>query len=213
MTAIDTRPHPLANHDDPHLVHEALSGNGAAFAELYRRHILAVTRYCHRRCGSPHDAADLAAEAFAEALLHLDRFDADRGRFLDWVYGIARNKWRRWCRTGAVEQRARQRLGIRTVAVATDDTERICDAIDAHTYRQQLTAHLHQLPDKLAAVIQLRVIEERTYPDIAATLGISEAAARKRLSRGLDRLASRLEPRTSRDHHGTSDDPTGPDEP
>ena len=52
------------------------------------------------------------------------------------------------------------------------------------------------LPEALAALpsdqrraIELRVVEERAYPDIAATLDVAEAAARARVSRGLRALA------------------------
>jgi RNA polymerase sigma-70 factor, ECF subfamily len=41
--------------------------------------------------------------------------------------------------------------------------------------------------------LRLRVIDERSYPEIAETLGVSEQAARARVSRGLRRLADALE--------------------
>ena len=43
--------------------------------------------------------------------------------------------------------------------------------------------------------MQLRIVEERTYPEIAVELRCSEMVVRKRVSRGLSRLRRQLEER------------------
>ncbi|HEY3774967.1 MAG TPA: sigma factor-like helix-turn-helix DNA-binding protein [Solirubrobacteraceae bacterium] len=47
--------------------------------------------------------------------------------------------------------------------------------------------------------LRLRVVEERPYPEVARVLGISEQAARARVSRGLRSLRSVLEAAPSRE--------------
>jgi len=42
--------------------------------------------------------------------------------------------------------------------------------------------------------VQLRVVEERPYDEVALALGISEQTARARVSRGLRALTHALEP-------------------
>jgi predicted DNA-binding protein (UPF0251 family) len=42
--------------------------------------------------------------------------------------------------------------------------------------------------------LRLRVVEERSYAEVALLLGVSEQAARARVSRGLRALAGALEP-------------------
>jgi RNA polymerase sigma-70 factor (ECF subfamily) len=50
------------------------------------------------------------------------------------------------------------------------------------------------LSTDLRDAIALRVLDERPYPDVAHRLGISEQAARTRVSRGLRQLADALDP-------------------
>jgi RNA polymerase sigma-70 factor (ECF subfamily) len=50
-----------------------------------------------------------------------------------------------------------------------------------------------ELPDDQQAAVRARVIDERDYPDIAKDLRCSEAVVRKRVSRGLGTIRTRLE--------------------
>jgi DNA-directed RNA polymerase specialized sigma24 family protein len=83
-----------------------------AFAEFYRRHARPLAGYLLRRTGDAEAAADLLAETFAAALTGLNRFDPGRGDGAGWLYGIARHQLARRARRGAVEERARRRLGM-----------------------------------------------------------------------------------------------------
>src|SRR5262249_31062463 len=51
-----------------------------------------------------------------------------------------------------------------------------------------LNSALEQLPDIFRDAILLRFFEEQTLPQLAGRLGVSEAAARKRLSRAVEKL-------------------------
>jgi RNA polymerase sigma-70 factor (ECF subfamily) len=44
--------------------------------------------------------------------------------------------------------------------------------------------------------VQLRIVDELPYPDLARNLGITEQAARARVSRGLAKLAELLDAAT-----------------
>ncbi|HRA76957.1 MAG TPA: SigE family RNA polymerase sigma factor [Propionicimonas sp.] len=50
-----------------------------------------------------------------------------------------------------------------------------------------------QLPAKQRVAVVLRVLEDQGFPEIAALMGVSEANARKLVSRGLAALRSELE--------------------
>ena len=54
---------------------------------------------------------------------------------------------------------------------------------------------LARLIDDQRDALRLRVVEERSYPEVADALGVSEQTARARVSRGLRALARALEPR------------------
>jgi RNA polymerase sigma-70 factor (ECF subfamily) len=178
--------------DDSELVRAASCGDRDAFAELYRRHLGAVLRCCHRNLGNTADAHDAAAETFAIAWQRLGEYRGDRGRFIDWLCGIARNLCRRSLRRGAIDHRATQRLGVRLPRPDRDDLDRVEELVDADRWRSAVAAALDTLSVKVRAVVEERVVLERSFADIAASQHITQAAVRKRLSRGLADLATQL---------------------
>ena len=60
--------------------------------------------------------------------------------------------------------------------------------------RAALAVELARLSVEQRDALRLRVVEERSYAQVADALGISEQAARARVSRGLRALARALEP-------------------
>ena len=153
----------------------------AAFAVFYRRHEAAVLGYFMRRSGNAELAADLAAETFAAALLGARRYRSDRGEGLAWLYGIARHRLMRSIEHGQVEDRARRKLGLPRLEIDDDLVERI-ERLGAEERALEL---LERLPPDQADAVRLRVLEERSYKEIAASVRVSEAVVRKRVSRGL----------------------------
>jgi RNA polymerase sigma-70 factor (ECF subfamily) len=82
----------------------------------------------------------------------------------------------------------RRRLGIEPLTLDDDAIARI-DQLDGNP---AVTA-LHELPvDQRAAVVG-RVIDERSYPELASRLTYSESVVRQRVSRGLGSLRDRME--------------------
>ncbi|MFN8053543.1 MAG: RNA polymerase sigma factor [Acidimicrobiales bacterium] len=176
---------------DERLIAE-VGSNPRAFGELYERHAPGLFRYLRSRCRDSQEALDLLAETFAEALAGLDRFDPERGQVGAWLFGIARNKFRRYIRTGAIDERARTRLGVRTMTMNDDALSRIDEIVDVEKSLQRLSGAIDQLPARLAAAISLRYLEDLSYAEISERLGITEEAARKRTARGLLKLSRTL---------------------
>ena len=169
----------------------ALTAEPDAFAPFYRRHVTPLLAYFARRTGSPELAADLTAETFAAALDGAQRFDPARGPAVGWLYGIARRRLADAQRRGAVEDRARRRLGMQPLVLTDAALERV-DALAALDAPSVLRA-LDALPGDQRDAVRARVLDEREYADIALTARTSESVVRKRVSRGLARLRSRLE--------------------
>ena len=159
-----------------------------AFAEFYRRWERPVAAFFMRAVGSGEVAADLTAETFAEALSSAVRFDPARGEAPAWLFGIARHLLSRSRERGRVENRARVRLGLPPLAI---DDELIA-RIEAVTGDERALSLMARLPEDQRRAVQARVVEERGYDEIAAELQCSESVVRKRVSRGLAALRTRL---------------------
>lgn len=163
-------------------------GDADAFAEFYRRWERPVAAFFMRAVGSGEVAADLTAEAFAEALRSAGRFDPARGEAAAWLFGIARHLLARSRERGRVENEARIRLGLPPLAL---DDELIA-RIEAAGGDERALTLLGRLPGDQQRALKARVLDERGYDEIAAELQCSESVVRKRVSRGLAALRTRL---------------------
>ncbi|HLM08212.1 MAG TPA: sigma-70 family RNA polymerase sigma factor [Thermoleophilaceae bacterium] len=169
-----------------------------AFVPFYSAHARPLLVFFARRTFEVELARDMTAETFAQAFRHRGRFrgstDAEAAA---WLYAIARHQLARYARSGKVERKAVKRLGISLPAVSEDDHERIVEVAGLAELRQRVAAAFGELSDDQQDALRLRVIDERSYPDVARALGVSEQAARARVSRGLRRLADALDVNTT----------------
>ncbi|MDO8213346.1 RNA polymerase sigma factor [Conexibacter sp. CPCC 206217] len=162
-----------------------------AFATFYRRHVGALLGYLHARTGRAELAADVCAETFARALERHAQFDAARGPARGWLFMIGSGVLIDSFRRGQVEDRARRRLGIPPRELTDRDLERIEELIDARSAPDP-SALVADLPPEQREALLARIVEERSYAEIAAQLEVSQAVVRQRVSRGLSALRARM---------------------
>ncbi len=164
-----------------------------AFVVFYGRFERPVVAFFVRAVGRGELAADLTAEVFAAALDSLERFDPALGDAAGWLFGIARNVLARSRERGRVEDRARRRMGMGVLALDDEAIERIEASTDSG---DGALALLEDLPDEQREAILARVVHERGYEDIAGELQCSESVVRKRVSRGLAAMRTRMKERS-----------------
>lgn len=85
------------------------------------------------------------------------------------------------------------RLGVEPLVLTDKEIERIEELADLGSLRGALLAALEELGAEQREAVRLRVEIELGYPAIATRLGITEATARARVSRGLRALATALD--------------------
>jgi RNA polymerase sigma factor (sigma-70 family) len=152
-----------------------------AFGEFYARHETAILGFMLRRTGEPELAADLAAEAFAAALVSVRRYKPGGAPAAAWLYGIARHVLLRSAQRRRVEDRARRKLDMPVIAL----TDELLDRIERHGGDERVERLLERLTPEQARAVRMRVIGEEPYPQIAASMRCSESVVRQRVSRGL----------------------------
>jgi RNA polymerase sigma factor (sigma-70 family) len=158
------------------------------FAAFYRRHERAVATFLMRRTGRAEVAADLTSEVFAAALIAFRDHGGPAANEQAWLYGIAQHKLVDSYRRGRVEDEARRKLGMRPTVI-DDESLRAIAALTTETPALELVA---ALPEEQRTAVTGRVIEERGYDELAASLGLSEQVVRKRVSRGLAQLRAAM---------------------
>jgi len=159
-----------------------------ALGELYLRYRDQLHRWFRSRVPES-DASELTAELFAQVALSLRRFrDEAGGSAAPWLYGIAKNLVRRYHERGRAETAARRRLGM-PLRVYELDLDTIDDRLVAEAAEPGLASALESLPSGQREALELRVVDERPYQEIAVRLGCTETAARLRVMRALGKLA------------------------
>jgi RNA polymerase sigma-70 factor (ECF subfamily) len=165
-----------------------------AFSLVYERYADDLLPFIVRRVYEVDTAVDLMAETFARAFLKRRTFrgttDAEAK---SWIYAIAGNQISDYFRRSAVELRAVQRLGMEVPKTSEADQERIVELAGIGELRGAVRLELSRLSDEQQAALQLRVVEELPYEQVAERLGISQQAARARVARGLKGLSGALE--------------------
>jgi RNA polymerase sigma-70 factor (ECF subfamily) len=165
----------------------------ADFASLYRRHAGDLLVFFGRRTGERQSALDLSAETFAQAFAGRGRFRGgsdDEARA--WLFAIGSHLLAGFLRKGYAERRMVDRLGI-DVPSAASEFERIVELDAVRQLGPLIAQELGRLSREQREAVQLRVVDELPFTAIAARLGISEPAARMRVSRGLCELADALQ--------------------
>jgi RNA polymerase sigma factor (sigma-70 family) len=163
------------------------------FVPFYRQEAEAVLLFLTRRTLDGEIALELTAETFAQAWRGWPRIREDsREEMRAWLFTVARRQLGHYLRRGRAHRTAVNRLGIHTPRVHEDDLSAIEDAAGLGDVRLGLKAELERLSGEQREALQLRVVEEMPYEEVARRLGVSEQAARARVSRGLRTLQHSL---------------------
>jgi RNA polymerase sigma factor (sigma-70 family) len=177
---------------------ELLAASGhdpAAFRELYERYAQAIHGFCLNRTADHEAALDLTAETFAQAWQSRHRFDNQHaGSIGPWLFGIARNLLLRSVRERRMTDEASARLQLTHERTTVSPHEGWLDGLDA-----DLEAALVALPATQRRAVELRVLQDQSYQQVADELGCSPVAARIRVSRGLSTIRTSLDSTTSKE--------------
>lgn len=109
-----------------------------------------------------------------------------------WLFAIARGELSHYWRRGEAERAALTRMGVAVPELTDVDIERVETLAALSELRPSVAEALAQLPDGQRHAVELRVLQELSYEDMAAALGVSEDVVRTRVSRGLRAMSRRL---------------------
>lgn len=165
-----------------------------AFLDLYDRAGRRLLVFLVRRMHDLDGAAEVWSECWAVAFEGWPRCRAaSPGETEAWLWGIARHQLAGYYRAGAIERRALQRLGWTASSGDAFEDEELERVAELDVLREPVRDALGELSDMRRRAVQLRIVDGRSYADVAAHMGCSEDAARAHVSRGLRHLAAALD--------------------
>ncbi len=169
-------------------VRRAAAWSESAFHEVYSRYIKPVKSYIQRRIGNHHDAEDIAAHVFAQALRHLEPKEVGAPALEAWLFNSARN-------ASANHQRRKfvATISIEEAEIQQADTEDYVDeGLADELNLKRLTDAINRLPDEQRRALLLRFVEELPHAEVARALGRTENSARVLIHRTLATLRKKV---------------------
>ncbi|MDP1735726.1 MAG: sigma-70 family RNA polymerase sigma factor [Sulfuritalea sp.] len=174
----------MADEAESELIARAQKGDHRAFTALVRSYQDRVFRFILRLIGARDEAMDLTQETFMKAHQALPGWRPE-AQFRTWLFRIAHN---------AALDVLRRRKHVEFVSIddlpggdeghALPDPARRPDELLADRQSIELLERtLRDLPAEHREILLLRELEEMSYTEIAATLGIAEGTVKSRIAR------------------------------
>jgi len=184
------------------LIAAALEGDELAFALLVDRYQAALLKAAVSRLSRRELAEEAVQEAFLCAHRWLATYDSQYS-FRTWLWTILLNQCSRKAKSesrhpgaSALPAAARGRAMLTSIDLRTHELlssqRQPIDELLSHETNQQVHELLARLPEAQADALRLRFFGGLTFPEIAATMGISEPGAKHRVKSALLKLAEWL---------------------
>lgn len=166
--------------DDHALIRDyAREGSQAAFAELVDRYVDLVYSAARRQVRSPDLAEEVTQTAFIALSRHVHKLKPDTP-LIAWLYVVTRRAAldvvRRELRRQVREQTAFEIAAMKSNSAGWPKVEPLLDEA------------MEALADRDRSAILLRYFDNKSLREVGRTLGLSEDAAQKRVSRALEQL-------------------------
>ncbi len=171
---------------DRALMARVAQGDRAAFAELLHKHLRGAVNAAYRILLNPHDAEDVAQEAFLRVWRHAPRWQVDGAAgFRTWLTRIVVNL--------CIDRK--RRPGMDPLDDKIDPVDTAPDPYQhrlANETERRIARALAKLPERQRAALVLCYWDEASNIDAAAALGISVGALESLLIRGKRTLRTEL---------------------
>ncbi len=196
---VSPQPHAVYSAEDTVFVDKLKAGDAAAFDSLVDRYSGDIYALLYRVTENAEEASDLTQDTFMRALRSIGGFRGD-SELKTWLFRIAinesRNRFRWW-------KRRRRDVTISLDAPIGDSDTPFSDTIadksvspeDAALTREReyaIKSALMDIPEIFREAVVLCDIEDLTYEETAAALGIGLGTVKSRISRGREELRRRL---------------------
>jgi RNA polymerase sigma-70 factor (ECF subfamily) len=184
--------------DDHTLLERTRTGDELAFQEIVRRYRNPITNYVYRMIDDYDRAVDLSQETFVRVYMSVDRYQATYS-FSTYIYRIAHN-----LAITELRQRKRRRLIPLPTFFSDKESEEIevelpdhrqvqaDNALIADERRAAVTRAIASLPEKYRAPLVLCDLEDQSYEEIAAVLGVPTGTVKSRINRARNLLKEKL---------------------
>lgn len=158
----------------------------AYFQAIYEKYVDTIFNFLYRRTNDEMVADDLCSQTFLKAMENLAKFQNRGVPIVAWLYRIASNEANMYFRksktspTFSLESIFAHRLAEEQPDQMTDEK------------LQKLALCMEQLDNEDVLLLQLRFYEEKSFKEISFILDTSEATAKMRTYRLLEKMKNKM---------------------
>jgi len=183
---------------DAEIIEQARRGDPLAWEKLVMRYSKRIFNLCYRFVERADQAEDLTQDVFVKVFRNLNNYKPETGSFVTWLMSVSRNL--------LIDHYRQSRDDRVTVSASADEEQEqsLFDILPANTPSPEvevdrlekvatLRKGLGKLSPELREAVILRDIEELSYQEIGAMLGIPDGTVKSRINRGRIELARCLQ--------------------
>lgn len=182
---------------DEELLSEIQNGYINAFKELVEKYHSPIINFFYRLCNERNLAEDLAQEVFIKLYTHIDTFEL-KGRFIKYLFRIARNHWIDKLRHDAPRPKTVSMdnpLGEGETTAKeyiSTDVNHPSSALEKKEMSKIITEALDKLPQEQKMVILLSEFHGLSYEEISEVMNIPLGTVKSRIHFAISKLRSIL---------------------
>ncbi|WP_342512006.1 RNA polymerase sigma factor [Sporosarcina sp. FSL K6-1522] len=163
-------------------IEAVLAGNKQAYEHIIRKYKDPLYGTILRMTRNPHDAQDLAQEAFIKVYQQLEKYD-DKGSFSSWFYRVAINH--------CLDEFRKKRYKMKQVEIQEETIGNV-DSPEIVFFKNERSRQLERLiatlPEDERLIILLRYVNELSYQAISELVDIPLATVRNKLHRAKKKM-------------------------
>ncbi len=167
------------------------------YSELHQRFSGQVYRFFLRKGCSPEDSRDLAQETFFLAFRGLKEL-RDPAFFPGWLFTIARNVYHSALAKRSAKKRVHAETemdehGLDAVPAPGEGGSALKALLDGEKLAGVINA-LRELPEQMRRCVELRMVHECSYEEVAVVMGLSINTVKVHLHQARKKLKEKLSP-------------------
>ena len=170
----------------------SIKKNPAYFSIIFKIYYKPLFGYIFRRTGNFDDTADIAADTFLKAFIHIKNFSYRGISLKVWLYRIATNEINQFYRKSQKSKSLFEQVDFEDPELfrnyLSEDKKELEIELQKHDRFLTILSALKTLPVRYQEVISLRYFEEKDYKEICEILNLKEGTLKSLLSRGLEKL-------------------------
>ena len=174
--------------DSDEVLVERAKADSASFGVLYQRHLPPIYSYIYHHTGNAHDAEDLTAKTFLQALSNIHRYENRGVPFSAWLFRIAHNLMANWHR----DRHRHRNSPLEEAFTITESGSDPGEKVEAGEEVTELMAAVSRLPLDRQYLLALKFSQGRPNAKIADAMGRSEGAVKALLHRTLVDLKRKM---------------------